>query len=119
MQELNMPVESMRLDKYYSSRKVIKLFDTTVSLYLIPKKNIAHFGAQWPPIFQQIQNDPVTFLSQYFYRNLSETANSTDKRRFGNYIHQQRTDRQETETKCLAILHNCFATRVKQESTQT
>ena len=115
MQELDIPVWSMRLDKYYSSRKVIRLFEADVTLYLIPKSNISTFGAQWPPIFQQILNDPVAFLSQYFYRNLSETANSTDKQRFGNYIHQHRIERQETETKCLAVLHNCFATRVKQQ----
>jgi transposase len=113
LKEMNVFIESMRLDKYYSSRKVIKLFSSEVSLYLIPKKNIAKFGAQWPAIFQQILNDPVSFLQQYFYRNLCETANATDKRRFGNYIHQQRIERQETETKCLAILHNIFATRVK------
>jgi transposase len=113
LKELNIPVESMRLDKYYSSRKVIRLFSNEVSLYLIPKKNVARFGAQWSAIFQQILNDPVAFLQEYFYRNLCETANSTDKQRFGNYVHQQRLERQETETKCLAILHNVFATRVK------
>jgi transposase len=113
LQELSVPIESMRLDKYYSSRKVIRLFSNNVSFYLIPKNNIAKFGAQWPTIFQQILNDPVTFLQEYFYRNLCETANATDKRRFGNYIHQQRIERQETETKCLAILHNVFATRIK------
>jgi transposase len=118
LQELGVPIESMRLDKYYSSRKVIRLFPNDVSLYLIPKKNIAKFGAQWPAIFQQILNDPVTFLKEYFYRNLCETANSTDKKRFGNYIHQYRIERQETETKCLAVLHNVFATRVKTHGVQ-
>ena len=33
-------VWSVRLDKYFSSRTVIELFDKTVSLYLIPKKNM-------------------------------------------------------------------------------
>jgi transposase len=119
LRELRIPVESMRLDKYYSSRKVIRLFSREVSLYLIPKKNIARFGAQWPAIFQKILDDPIAFLHEYFYRNLCETSNSTDKNRFGNYIHQQRIERQETETKCLAVLHNIFATRVKQSSSMS
>lgn len=118
MKELDIDIESIRLDKYYSSRKTIRLFGSDVTLYLIPKKNIASFGAQWSPIFQQILLDPITFLSEYFYRNLNETSNATDKQRFGNYIHQKLIERQETETKCLAVLHNCFATRVKQLTTQ-
>jgi len=113
MRELDVPLESLRLDRYYSSRKVIRLFEQDVTLYLIPKKNIASFGAQWPPIFQQIMLDPVTFLSQYFLRNLTETANSVDKRRFGERIGQVLDERRETETQCIGILHNLFATRTK------
>ena len=118
MTELNIDIESVRLDKYFSSRKVIRLFGRDVALYLIPKKNITSFGAQWPPIFQRILLDPITFLTEYFYRNLSETGHSTDKRRFGSQIRQHRIERQETETKCIGVLHNFFATRVQQQPTQ-
>ena len=113
MGELDIDVQSVRLDKYFSSRKVIRLFDQDVTLYLIPKKNIASFGAQWAPIFQHILLDPVTFLSQYFLRNLSETGHSADKRRFGEHIRQIRDERRETETSCIAVLHNLFATPLK------
>lgn len=113
MSELDIDIQSVRLDKYFSSRRVIRLFDQDVTLYLVPKKNIASFGAQWLPIFRHILLDPVTFLSQYFLRNLSETGHSTDKRRFGEYIRQVRDERREAETGCIAVLHNLFATRVK------
>lgn len=119
MRELDVPLESVRLDRYYSSRKVIRLFEQEVTLYLIPKKNIAKFGAQWPPIFQQIMLDPVTFLSQYFLRNLTETANSVDKRRFGERIGQVLDEHRETETQCIGVLHNLFATRLKLPSSES
>ncbi|MDH7506935.1 MAG: hypothetical protein QHH15_04005 [Candidatus Thermoplasmatota archaeon] len=38
--EPGIPVDSMALDKYYSSRTVIKIFGEENVLYLIPKKNI-------------------------------------------------------------------------------
>lgn len=119
MDEVGVKLESLRLDQYYSSRKVIRLFEQDVTMYLIPKKNIASFGAQWAPVFQQILLDPVGFLSQYFLRNLCETGNSTDKRRFGDRISQVRDERRETETQCIGILHNVFATRIQPQPTQT
>lgn len=42
--EFGIPVDSMSLDKYYSSRKVIRIFDKETMLYLIPKKNLAMVG---------------------------------------------------------------------------
>lgn len=119
MQELGIPIESVRLDRYYSSRKVIRLFGQDVTLYLIPKENIARFGAQWPPILQKIMLDPVAFLSQYFLRNLTETANATDKQRFGERINQVLDERRDTEVRCIGVLHNVFATRLKVPSSSS
>ena len=112
MKEIDMNIHSVRLDKYYSSRKVIRLFGKSVAMYLIPKKNIASFGAQWPPIFQKILFDPVAFLSEYFMRNLCETGHSVDKNNFGSRIRQELDERRDTETRCIGILHNLFAVRV-------
>ncbi|MDR0492725.1 MAG: hypothetical protein LBH74_03690 [Nitrososphaerota archaeon] len=39
---------------------------------------------------------PIKFLTQYYYRNLSESGFSADKRRFGGLIKQKRKDRQKT-----------------------
>jgi transposase len=58
-------VKSMRLDKYFSTRRVIRMFDRSVSLFLIPKKNIAKVGA-WADILGRIMGSPVDFLSEYF-----------------------------------------------------
>jgi transposase len=41
LRRIGAKVKSVRLDKYFSTRTVIRLFGRTVSLFLIPKKNIA------------------------------------------------------------------------------
>ena len=112
MKELNIPVNSMRLDKYFSSRKVLKLFDKTVTVYIIPKKNISKIGLSWYRVIRNIIDSPYLFLKEYFKRNLSETGFSSDKKRFGGVIRQHREDRQETALFSIALLHNLFFVRV-------
>ena len=107
-------VRSVRLDKYFSTRTVIKLFSKTVSLFLIPKKNIARIGA-WADILGRMMASPVDFLSEYFRRNLCESGFSSDKGRFGRIIRQRRSDRQETALFSNAFLHNLYAIRVNQK----
>ena len=90
-------IKSIRLDKYYSTRRVIRMFDRTVSLFLIPKKNIAKIGA-WADILTRMRASPVDFLSEYFHRNLCESGFSADKGRFGSLVRQKREDRQQTRS---------------------
>lgn len=113
LDEFGIPVDSMSLDKYYSSRKVIRLFDEETMLYLIPKKNIATIGADWAPILRRMQEDPYLFLKGYCLRNLSESGFSADKRRFGGVVRQKRDDRRETALFSIAFLHNMFTVRVR------
>ena len=112
MKELNLPVKSIRLDKYYSSRKVLRLFNKTIAVYVIPKKNISRIGSDWRRVIQNIISSPFLFLKEYFKRNLSETGFSSDKKRFGGIIRQYREDRQETALFSIALFHNLFFTRV-------
>jgi transposase len=104
-------VKSVRLDKYFSSRTVIKLFGKTVSMYLIPKKNIAKVGA-WADILMRMAASSAEFLSEYFHRNISESGFSSDKGRFGRIVRQKREDRQETALFSNAFLHNLYAIRI-------
>jgi len=115
MTEWGIPVDSLSLDKYYSSRKVIRLFNKDTALYLIPKKNLATVGTDWRPILQHMQEDPYLFLKEYFLRNMSEAGFSADKRRFGGVVRQKRDDRQELALFSIAFLHNVFTTRVRPE----
>jgi len=106
-------IESIRLDKYFSSRKVIRRFGKKVSIYLLPKKNVSRVGLEWYRVFKRILYDPIEFLGNYFKRNLCESSFSSDKRRFGWIIRQKRDDRIESALFVITILHNVFAIRVK------
>jgi len=113
LRELGISVDSMSLDKYYSSRKVIKLFGEETALYLIPKKNIAQVGLEWSRILRRVIEDPYLFLKGYFLRNLSESGFSADKRRFGGLVRQKRDDRREMALFSIAFLHNIFTVRIR------
>ncbi len=113
MKKIGIEIDSISLDKYYSSRKVIEFFGRNVSVFVIPKKNIAEIGIRWSNIFRRIADNPIAFLSRYFMRNLSESAFSSDKRRFGDLIRQRRGDRQEMALFSIAVWHNIYAIRVK------
>ena len=111
LRHIGTAVRSVRLDKYFSTRSVIKLFGRTVSMFLIPRKNIAKVGA-WADILTRAMASPVGFLSEYFRRNVCESGFSSDKGRFGRVIKQRRTDRQETALFSNAFLHNLYAIRI-------
>jgi transposase len=111
LKHIGATVKSIRLDKYFSTRRVIRMFDRTVSLFLVPKKNIVKIGA-WAPILMRMAASPIDFLSEYFHRNLCESGFSADKGRFGRSIKQKRTDRQETALFSNAFLHNLYAIRI-------
>jgi transposase len=112
LKTMGVSIDSMSLDKYFSSRKVLRLFGRETALYLIPKKNIVNFGLEWSRIIRRMIEDPYLFIKNYYLRNLSETGFSADKRRFGGVIRQKREDRQEMALMSIAFLHNIFTVRV-------
>ena len=110
---LGVRIDTMSLDKYFSSRKILRLFGSETSLYLIPKSNIATVGLEWARIIKRMIEDPYLFLKNYYLRNLSESGFSADKRRFGGLIRQRREDRREMALFSIAFLHNIFTVRVR------
>ncbi|MDR1992135.1 MAG: ISNCY family transposase [Nitrososphaerota archaeon] len=110
LRRIGASIKSVRLDKYFSSRKVIKMFGRSVSLFLIPKANQRKVGV-WRDILTKIITSPFDFLTQYFKRNLSESGFSADKDRFGRNIKQKRDDRQQTTLFTNALFHNIYTTR--------
>ena len=115
LEEMGIKFSSIRLDKYYSSRKVIRRFGKGIALYLLPKRNISRLGLEWYRIFRAIIYDPFNFLREYFKRNLCESYFSSDKRRFGWVIRQKREDRIEQALFAITVLHNLFSVRVRVE----
>ena len=111
LRRIGATIRSLRLDKYFSTRKVIRMFDRSVSLFLIPKKNIARIGA-WGDILTRMMASPVDFLSEYYHRNICESGFSADKERFGSIVRQRREDRQQTALFSNALFHNIYAIRI-------
>jgi len=107
-------IDTLSLDRYFSSRKVLRLFGKETVLYLIPKKNIACLGIEWTRIVKRMIEDPYLFLKSYYLRNLCESGFSADKRRFGGLIRQRREDRREMASFSIGLLHNIFTVRVRQ-----
>ena len=71
---LGVPVDSLSLDRYYSSRKVLEMFGAETAMYVIPKKNISRIGFRWAEIIERALSDPSAFLDRYFERSLSEVC---------------------------------------------
>jgi len=111
LRALDVKVDSIRLDRYYSSRKIIRMFNRKTTLYLIPKKNLRRLGSEWTEIIKRILVDPYEYLKEYFLRNVSESAFSADKRRFGWKVRQRREDRREIALFSIGVLHNIFSVR--------
>jgi len=111
--EWGIKTDSLSLDKYFSSKKVLQMFGGDTTLFLIPKKNIAKIGLEWAKIIKRMKEDPYLFLKNYLLRNLNESGFSADKRRFGGIIRQKREDRREMALFSIAFLHNVFTVRVR------
>ncbi|MDR2699527.1 MAG: ISNCY family transposase, partial [Nitrososphaerota archaeon] len=85
--------------------------DRSVSLFLVPKKNLRRIKV-WQNILERIVVSPVDFLKQYFKRNFSECGFSADKGRFSSIIKQKRDDRQQNALFLNTLLHNIFTVRI-------
>lgn len=103
---------SVRLDKYYSGQRYVKLLGQkfgNVVVYLIPKKNATVRGPwEWKQMLKRFVRDTPGYLHEYFKRNQSESGFSEDKRRFGWKVAQKREDRIDTANFCTMIWHNLF-----------
>ena len=109
---LGVAVDSLSLDRYYSSRKVLEMFGSETALCLIPKRNISRIGFRWAEVVERALSDPAGFLGRYFERSFSEVVFSAVKRRFGWVVRQRRPDRQEGALFTISLLHNLFTVRV-------
>jgi len=109
---LGVRVDSVSLDRYYSSRKVLRLFGEETAVYVVPKRNISRVGFCWARVIERALVDPAAFLERYLERSLSEVVFSAVKRRFGWVVRQRRADRQEGALFTVSLLHNLFTVRV-------
>lgn len=107
LSEMEIEVNSVRLDKYYSNRKIIKKFGKNTKFYLIPKKNATIRGSpEWKKMLKNFIENIFPYLGEYYRRNNSEAGFSTDKRMCGWKVWQKRVDRIHTALMSIGIWHN-------------
>ncbi|OFV65857.1 MAG: hypothetical protein SBU_001266 [Candidatus Syntrophoarchaeum butanivorans] len=44
---MGVKINSISLDRYYSTRKTLKVFGKETAVYVIPEKNLARIGFDW------------------------------------------------------------------------
>jgi transposase len=106
--EIDINLDSIRLDRYYSFPSYIDKFGET-KVYIIPRKNSTLRGSwKWKRTMKEFVTDTRNYLKEYYRREISESEFSVDKRWFGWKIEQRKEDRIETALACVNLWHNLF-----------
>jgi transposase len=105
---LDVTLESVRLDRYYSTPGYVEsLGDTRV--FVIPKSNATLNGTwRWKETMIRFAKDPLGYLEEYHKRSNSEAGFSADKKMLGWSIAQRREDRIDCANACTGLWHNLF-----------
>ena len=108
--DTGIPIESIRLDKYYSAEAYVNLCQEylgKVKTFIIPKSNIATIGVgEWSRMIYHFTENTKGFLEEYFQRNQSESGIAEDKKRIGWRLGQKRPDRINTANMLTSLWHN-------------
>ncbi len=106
LKTLDIEIESIRLDRYYSFPCYVSLFKQS-RVYIIPRKGskLGH-GDEWLNTMKSFVYETMKYLKEYFKRNNSESGFSEDKKRFGWKVAQKIEERIDTAIFCRVIWHN-------------
>ena len=108
LEDIDMEIESIRLDRYYSFPSYVDRFGEA-KVYVIPRKNSTLRGSwKWKRTMMEFVEDTIPYLEQCYLRNHSESEFSVDKRWFGWKVEQRREDRINTALSCTNVWHNLF-----------
>jgi transposase len=106
--DTNIEIDSIRLDKYYSSPTYVDKFGAA-KVYIIPKKNATLNGSiKWKNTMKEFVGNTLEYLGQYYLRNNSENGFSADKKMLGWSVMQKRDDRIDCAMKTICLWHNLF-----------
>ena len=101
-------MDSIRLDRYYSSPSYMDKLGKT-KVFVIPKKNATLNGSRkWKSTMKEFVEDTMNYLEQYHQRSNSESGFAADKRMLGWNIAQKRNDRIDNALFCTGLWHNLF-----------
>jgi transposase len=106
LKELNIKINSIRLDRYYSFPCYVNQFPNS-TIYIIPRKNskLGH-GTEWLETMKRFLEDTMNYLKEYFQRVNSENGFAQDKKMFGWKISQKIEERIDTALFCKMIWHD-------------
>ena len=108
---INISINSIRLDRYYQQAYVEFLEKELgkVKFFIIPKKNATVRGSwEWKRMLYRFVQDTKGFLKEYFKRNQSESGFAEDKKRIGWRLGQKRPDRINTANALTGLWHNLY-----------
>ncbi|MCL5988777.1 MAG: ISNCY family transposase [Candidatus Thermoplasmatota archaeon] len=108
LSSIGIEMDSIRLDRYYSSPSYVdKLGDTKV--FVIPKKNATLNGSQkWKDTMKEFVENTMPYLEEYHQRSNSESGFAADKKMLGWNVAQKRDDRIDNALFCTGVWHNLF-----------
>jgi len=110
MENVDVKLLSIRLDKYYSCQEYVRLLRekfSDIEITLLPKSNATVKGPwEWKRMMYDFTTDPISYLENYFKRNHSESGFSEDKKRTGWQLGQKREDRIVTADMLTSLWHN-------------
>ena len=103
-----MEMDSIRLDRYYSSPSYMDKLGKT-KVFVIPRKNSTFNGSlKWKNTMKDFVLNTVPYLEQYHQRSNSESGFAADKKMLGWNIAQKREDRIDNALFCTGLWHNLF-----------
>ena len=106
LKKLDIEIQSVRLDKYYSCRSYVDKFSGS-KVYIIPKINATIRGSpNWKKVLKEFIDDTMNFLKEYYQRENSESGIARDKKMFGWKVGQKREDRVDKAMFATTIWHN-------------
>lgn len=108
LSELDVTLDSVRLDRYYSSPSYVDSFGQA-KVFVIPKKNATLNGSwKWKDTMKEFVTNTMQYLEQYHKRSNSESGFAADKKMLGWGIAQRRDDRIDCALACNGLWHNLF-----------
>ena len=105
---INVEMDSIRLDRYYSFPSYMDNLGNT-KVFVIPKKNSTLNGSKkWKDTMKEFVENTVPYLEEYHQRSNSESGFAADKKMLGWNVAQKRNDRIYSALFCTGTWHNLF-----------
>ena len=108
LSSIGMEMDSIRLDRYYSSPSYMEKLGKT-KVFVIPKKNSTlNRSLKWKNTMKEFVQNTMPYLEQYHKRSNSESGFAADKKMLGWGVAQRRDDRIVHYLFCTGLWHNLF-----------